>query len=106
MAGSAAGSGHPRLEDAATTVLSSSGMRPEEIASLLTQRPFEPFGLYMSDGSSYSIRHPDQVILTPRSIHIGLPGDNGNARIAQDVVICALVHVTRLGPLPDTSTKT
>jgi len=75
-------------------------MRPEEITRLLKTRPFEPFGVYLSDGSSYAIRHPDQVIVTRRAAHIGIPRDGDDDLIAQEVVVCALVHVTRLGPVP------
>ncbi len=78
-------------------------MRAEEITRLLKRRPFEPFGLYLSDGSSYAVRHPDQVIVTPRAAYVGVGRDGGGEPIVQDVVICDLVHVTRLGPAPDAS---
>ncbi|MCP4249858.1 MAG: hypothetical protein GY778_22680 [bacterium] len=63
-----------------------------------TRRPFEPFRLFMSDGSSYPVRHPDQVIVTARAAYVGLRV-NGKSQVAQDVVICDLMHVSRLGPL-------
>ena len=74
-------------------------MNVEEVDKLLTTRPFEPFGLYMSDGSAYPVTHPDQVILTPRAAHVGV-GSTRNSRVVRDVVICARVHITHLGPLP------
>ncbi len=70
-------------------------MRIDEITKLLKRTPFEPFSVYMSDGSVYPVKHPDQVILTSRAAYIGI--GNGR-RIAQDVVICDLVHITQLGP--------
>ena len=70
-----------------------------EVEKVLSVRPFEPFGIYMSTGSTYPVTHPDQVILTTRAAHIGIPkGRNG--RVMRDVVICSLVHITRLGPVP------
>ena len=76
-------------------------MNVKEVETLLTAKPFEPFGIYLSDGSAYAIVHPDQAILTPRAIHVGIT--NGRkGRVAQEVVICALTHVTRLGPVPKT----
>ena len=74
-------------------------MNVREVEKLLSTRPFEPFGLYMSDGSAYPVTHPDQVILTPRAAHVGIGGAR-NGRVVRDVVICALVHITRLGPVP------
>lgn len=72
-------------------------MQADEIVTLLKRAPFEPFTLYMSDGSRYDVRHPELVIVTPRAVHVGIPGDR-NPRIAADVAVCALVHVTRLEP--------
>jgi len=74
-------------------------MNVQEVDKLLTARPFEPFGLYMSDGGAYPVTHPDQVILTARAAHVGI-GSVRNGRVVRDVVICALVHITRLGPVP------
>ncbi len=74
-------------------------MNVQEVEKLLSARPFESFGIYLSDGSAYPVTHPDQVILTPRAAHVGI-GNNRNGRVMRDVVICALVHITRLGPVP------
>lgn len=79
-------------------------MNAKEVEKLLTAKPFDPFGIYLSDGSAYPVTHPDQVILTPRVAHIGI-GSGRNGRVARDVVICALVHITRLGPVPKASRK-
>ncbi len=79
-------------------------MNVQEVEKLLSARPFEPFGLYMSDGPAYPVTHPDQVILTPRAAHVGI-GSGRNGRVVRDVVICALMHITRLGPLPKTPRK-
>ena len=79
-------------------------MRLEEITKLVKRTPFAPFGIYMSDGSAYPVKHPDQIILTPRAVYVGISG-NGRDPVAQEVVICDLVHITRLGPVPKRRTK-
>ncbi len=79
-------------------------MDVREVEKLLTTRPFEPFSIYMSDGSAYPVTHPDQIILTHRAAHVGIGGAH-NGRVVRDVVICALVHITRLGPVPKTPRK-
>ena len=80
-------------------------MGVREIRQLLDVKPFEPFGIYMSDGSAYPVKHPDQVILTLRAAYVGISGSNGQRLIAQQVVICSLVHITRLGPVPRAARK-
>ena len=79
-------------------------MRIDEFHKLLRRRPFEPFSIYMSDGSAYPVTHPDQIIVTPRALYVGLDND-AEGLTAQDVVICDLVHVTRLGPLDGAKRK-
>lgn len=79
-------------------------MRIEEFHKLLRRRPFEPFGIHLSDGAMYPVRHPDQIILTPRAAYVGLDtSDDGLT--AQDVAICDLIHITRLTPLDGTKRK-
>jgi len=72
-------------------------MRVAEVVKLLRRAPFEPFVVCLSDGASCQVRHPDQIIVTPRALYVGIAG-NGRSPLAQDVVICDLVHVTRLAP--------
>ena len=74
-------------------------MNAQELERLLVAKPFAPFGIYMSDGSAYPVTYPDQVILTARTAHVGIP-NGGNGRVMRDVVIRALVHIARLGPVP------
>ena len=73
-------------------------MQIKELQDLLRRRPFEPFAVYMSDGSEYPVTHPDQVIVTPRAAYIGI-GNDKEGIVAQEVVICDMIHVTRLGPV-------
>lgn len=79
-------------------------MKLQKVEKLLTTRPFVRFGIYLPDGSACPVTHPDQVILTPRVADVGIRS-NGNGRVVRDVVICALVHITRLGPVPKAPRK-
>ena len=78
-------------------------MRSDELLILLRAQPFEPFALHLSDGARYEIHHPDQLLLTQRSAHVGIT-NGGEDRVAQRIVICDLMHVTRTVPL-ETSSK-
>jgi len=48
-------------------------MQANEITRLFQVRPFESFKLRMADGSSVTVRDPDQALVTVRRIFIGLP---------------------------------
>lgn len=74
-------------------------MRIEELTKLFKRQPFRPFTIHMSDGSAYTVTHPDQVILTPRAAYVGI-GNSEDDAVVHDVVICDMVHITSLGPEP------
>jgi len=53
-------------------------MTVEAIRRVHQARPFEPFIIYVADGRELTIRHPENIALTPqgRTILIGLPDEN------------------------------
>lgn len=70
-------------------------MRAEDVIELLRTRPFNPFRLYLSDGSQHEVRHPDLAIVTSSTVFIGIPGPAGPDGPVQRVVHCSLLHITR-----------
>lgn len=73
-------------------------MRPEDVAEHLTQRPFEPFRIFMSDGKTFDIRHRELCMVGGTTAYVGIP-DRKLRGVAMQVVHCALVHMTRIEPL-------
>ncbi|HTU92527.1 MAG TPA: hypothetical protein VMF69_20770 [Gemmataceae bacterium] len=74
-------------------------MRPDDIRRLLRQKPFQPFRLYLVDGSSYEIRHPDQVMVERSTAAIAGAVANLPPPLAERDVIVALLHISRLEPI-------
>jgi len=74
-------------------------MRPDDVLRLLRARPFQPFRISLSDGSQYDVRHPEMAIVSRSTVMLGVPGPRGLDGPVQDVVHCALVHITQLKPL-------
>ena len=72
-------------------------MEANELYSVLKQQPFGPLRVYLSDGSSYEITHPDQVMVGRRASHIGMSGDGQGP--FQQIAIVANIHITRVEPL-------
>ena len=79
-------------------------MRPEELRGLLRRRPFVPIRLYLTDGMTYDIRHPEMAILTRSTVNIGLEGQEGSG-IADEMVYCSLVHIVRVKNLNGTAAE-
>ena len=72
-------------------------MRAEEIRKHIRTQPFRPIRVYVSDGVSYDVRHPEMMYVSRTEVIIGL--DAGNGDIPERSVYCDPVHITRIEPL-------
>lgn len=70
-------------------------MKAEDILTFLRAKPFEPFRIHLSDGSTFEIRHPELAIVERSKVIVGIPGPRGPDGPAERSVFCALVHITR-----------
>jgi hypothetical protein len=73
-------------------------MRPEDVREHLEARPFEPIRLYLSDGATFDVLHPNMCIVSRSAVYVGIP-DPKVAGVAVRVAHCALIHITRIEPL-------
>ena len=69
----------------------------EQILAHLRKQPFEPFRIFMSDGSSYEVRHPELAMVRRREVVIALP--QVPDRLAERFAYCDLLHITRIEPI-------
>ena len=75
-------------------------MPPQPLLQALRQRPFVPFRLHVSDGTSYEIKHPDLLWLGPGYAIVGLaPATPQPGLMIERHEVVDLEHVTRLEPL-------
>lgn len=69
-------------------------MRPEEFKRLLEQRPFVPFRIYVTGGSTYDIVHEDFVMVARSLVTIGaVVGPDG---IVDQIVHVPLIHINKI----------
>ncbi|HVS35204.1 MAG TPA: hypothetical protein VMS17_06450 [Gemmataceae bacterium] len=80
-------------------------MSPIELQSELRKKPFVPFRMYLSDGTTYDIRHPDLVVPGMTTAFIGFAADPDQTYYNSYTVI-SLMHVVRLEPIPSTPAAT
>jgi hypothetical protein len=78
-------------------------MSPEELREHLIQRPFQPFRMYVTDGASYDVRHPDLLLVGKRSAVVGLTSTPEDVYFERTARV-DLLHIVRLEPL-STATK-
>jgi hypothetical protein len=74
-------------------------MRPEQVTAALRVRPFQPFRIYVTDGRSYDIRHPDMVMVSRHYLIIGLPNPSGHEDYYETTATVSLLHVTGTEPI-------
>ncbi len=70
-------------------------MRPEDIIELLRATPFGSFRVYLSDGATYDVLHPDMAIVQRSKVTVAVPGPEGPDGPAERTVNCSLMHITR-----------
>src|SRR5688572_14839674 len=75
-------------------------MRAEELKVLLEAQPFVPLRIYMTDGKTYDIYHPDSVLVLRSRIDIAVPAEDIRG-ILDRVEHCSLLHVVRIEELQD-----
>ena len=61
----------------------------DTLHELLHRQPFEPFEIHLSNGNSYSIRHPEIAQLMKTKIVVALPEPGQFA-------VCFLLHVAEV----------
>jgi hypothetical protein len=70
----------------------------EELLAIIRQRPFIPFRLVTTDGTSYEIRHPEMLMPGRRAVVVGLT-DKADVPAFDRTVMVSMLHVQRLEPL-------
>lgn len=78
-------------------------MSPEELLEWVRKRPFVPFKLFLTDGQTYDIRHPEFCMVGKRSAMIGIPGQPGDT-LYERATMVALLHIVRIEPLEPAET--
>jgi hypothetical protein len=73
-------------------------MPPADLRERLRRNHFEPFRIVMSDGTSYTVRSPEFLMVGLGSAVVGVPADEDASlyRVAHQI---SLRHIVRLEPL-------
>jgi hypothetical protein len=74
-------------------------MAPEELVAALRRRPFVPFRITLTEGTTYEIRHPELCMAGRRSAVIGLPVPGDPDRLFDRSVTVDLLHIVQIEPL-------
>lgn len=73
-------------------------MSHEDLKVRIQQRPFVPFRVVLTEGTSYEVRHPELFMLGKRAAVIGLSRDPQQTFFDATVLV-DLLNIVRLEPL-------
>ena len=71
-------------------------MRLDELRSALQARPFKSVRLFLTDGGSYDVTHPDLCLLLRRTAIIGFPASAAEGEEGDRYAVLDLNHVSRM----------
>ena len=74
-------------------------MAPHDIWKSVRRRPFVPFRITLTEGSTYEIKHPEFCLVTLSSVFIGLQPTDDPDPLAQRIVEVDVAHVVKLEPI-------
>ncbi len=64
----------------------------------LRRRPFEPIRLFLTDGTVYDIRHPEQCMLGIDTVIVGLAADPSSMRFER-LIRVSCDHIVKVEPI-------
>ncbi len=73
-------------------------MSPNDLLRAVRLQPFEPFRLYLTDGTTHDVTHPDMMIVGVRTSHIAIPAADA-PDFADYTVKVDNLHITKMTPL-------
>ena len=80
-------------------------MRPEDIIRLLRRQPFQPFRVWLTDGTHYDVEGTEFAIVDCSAVHIGFPGPEGLQGPVERIIDVALLHIVRTTVLERSATR-
>lgn len=74
-------------------------MDPHELLAATRRRPFIPFRLTLTEGSTYDVKHPEFCMVGRRSVVLGLQPLAEEQELFDYSVTFHLLHVVKMEPL-------
>jgi hypothetical protein len=74
-------------------------MKPADLVERLSERPFVPLRIYLSNGRSHDVLHPEMAIVSRDIVAIGIALDE-SPPVAESIRLCSISHITEVEPLP------
>jgi hypothetical protein len=68
----------------------------QRILELLRARPFQSFRIHLSNGTVHVVRHPDQLLVAPTYLLLGVTANGAPGPEISDSAFVSLIHGVRV----------
>ena len=75
-------------------------MSPEQLDQQLSQEPFIPLRLHLTDGTKVEINNPALAVISRLALYV-FRVDRPNSHLAQDYHLIALRHIVQVEPVAE-----
>lgn len=73
-------------------------MKAEDIRELQHRQPFKPFRVYLSDGRTFDVKHPETIFVLRNALEIGFT-ETTTSTIPDRVERLSLLHIVSIEDL-------
>jgi hypothetical protein len=74
-------------------------MAPQDILEAVRRRPFAPFRMTLTEGSTYEVRHPELCMVGRRAVVVGVLAPGRPDQLFDRSVTIDLLHIVKLEPV-------
>ena len=77
-------------------------MTPDGLRELVRMQPFQPFRIHLTNGDTFDIRHPENLMVTRRLIAVAVPSDERG--MPESAIWVSYVHIVKTEPIRERAT--
>lgn len=71
-------------------------IRMKDILELANRKPFQPFRIHLSDGTSHDVPHPEMLKVSTNTVILFIPKAKYNFVAFDDYKTLSILHMTQL----------
>ena len=79
-------------------------MNAKDLLEILRTRPIRPFKVHLSDGRSFDVRHPEQVLVSRSKMILGI-GEDQEYHVPDTFEHISLMHISGVTETEQPSTR-
>ena len=71
-------------------------MRPNDVREFVQKRPFRPVRLTLTDGRTFSVHHPELLMVGKSTVAVGVPSPGELGPIYDRLITISLLHIMQI----------